>query len=58
MKMAPHEGGAVEVETKANCTATSITPLMPLQDTPPVDFNPAAYPIIALHWFMIEGVQP
>ncbi len=58
MRTPPKAGGAAEANWKSAEHLTSITPAAPLQDTPPLDFNPAAYPILALHWFLTEGAQP
>ena len=51
-------GGGAEVDTEVNSKATSSTLLPPSQDRPPRDFEPAAYPIIARHWFGMDRIDP
>ena len=51
-------GGGVEVDNQVNSKPTSTTPGPLLQAAPPFDFDPAAFPILATHWFLIEGARP
>ena len=58
MRTPPEAGDAAETFSKSAEHLTSNMPAAPLQDSPPHGFNPVEFPILALHWFMIEGVQP